>query len=199
MLNTDGSYTFTLSGPIDHASGSDSKQLNFKVLAVDFDGDKASVNLPVTIIDDKPTITAVQALSVDEDDLTQGSDTSKESLTATGHFTTTQGADHVVSYTLNLASNPLAGVTSGGQALTLADSIDASGNHTYTATKPDGSVIFTLQLNVDGSYQFTLSGPLDHAASSDELLLNFNVVATDYDGDTSSIVLPVTVVDDQLQ
>ncbi|QXC55518.1 retention module-containing protein [Vibrio mimicus] len=197
VLNTDGSYTFTLSGPIDHAAGSDSKQLNFKVLAVDFDGDKASVNLPVTIADDKPTITAVQALSVDEDDLTQGSDTSKESLTATGHFTTTQGADHVVAYTLNLASNPLAGVTSGGQALTLADSVDASGNHTYTATKPDGSVIFTLQLNVDGSYQFTLSGPLDHTASSDELLLNFNVVAMDYDGDTSSIVLPVTVVDDQ--
>ncbi|TQP37631.1 retention module-containing protein [Vibrio cholerae] len=197
VLNTDGSYTFTLSGPIDHASGSDSKQLNFKVLAVDFDGDKASVNLPVTIIDDKPTITAVQALSVDEDDLTQGSDTTKESLTATGHFTTTQGADHVVSYTLNLTTNPLAGVTSGGQVLTLSDSVDAHGNHTYTATKPDGTLIFTLQLNANGSYQFTLSGPLDHAASSDELLLNFNVVATDYDGDTSSIVLPVTVVDDQ--
>ncbi|EJL6337370.1 retention module-containing protein [Vibrio cholerae] len=197
VLNTDGSYTFTLSGPIDHASGSDSKQLNFKVLAVDFDGDKASVNLPVTIIDDKPTITAVQALSVDEDDLTQGSDTTKESLTATGHFTTTQGADHVVSYTLNLTANPLAGVTSGGQVLTLSDSVDAHGNHTYTATKPDGTLIFTLQLNANGSYQFTLSGPLDHAASSDELLLNFNVVATDYDGDTSSIVLPVTVVDDQ--
>ncbi|WP_114704632.1 retention module-containing protein [Vibrio cholerae] len=197
VLNTDGSYTFTLSGPIDHASGSDSKQLNFKVLAVDFDGDKASVNLPVTIIDDKPTITAVQALSVDEDDLTQGSDTTKESLTATGHFTTTQGADHVVSYTLNLTTNPLAGVTSGGQVLTLSDSVDAHGNHTYTATKPDGTLIFTLQLNANGSYQFTLSGPLDHAASRDELLLNFNVVATDYDGDTSSIVLPVTVVDDQ--
>ncbi|CAB1247029.1 RTX toxins and Ca2+-binding protein [Vibrio cholerae] len=197
VLNTDGSYTFTLSGPIDHASGSDSKQLNFKVLAVDFDGDKASVNLPVTIIDDKPTITAVQALSVDEDDLAQGSDTTKESLTATGHFTTTQGADHVVSYTLNLTTNPLAGVTSGGQVLTLSDSVDASGNHTYTATKPDGTLIFTLQLNANGSYQFTLSGPLDHAASRDELLLNFNVVATDYDGDTSSIVLPVTVVDDQ--
>ncbi len=197
VLNTDGSYTFTLSGPIDHASGSDSKQLNFKVLAVDFDGDKASVNLPVTIIDDKPTITGVQALSVDEDDLTQGSDTTKESLTATGHFTTTQGADHVVSYTLNLTTNPLAGVTSGGQVLTLSDSVDASGNHTYTATKPDGTLIFTLQLNANGSYQFTLSGPLDHAANSDELLLNFNVVATDYDGDTSSIVLPVTVVDDQ--
>ncbi|TYA93058.1 retention module-containing protein, partial [Vibrio cholerae] len=197
VLNTDGSYTFTLSGPIDHAAGSDSKQLNFKVLAVDFDGDKASVNLPVTIIDDKPTITAVQALSVDEDDLTQGSDTTKESLTATGHFTTTQGADHVVSYTLNLTTNPLAGVTSGGQALTLTDSVDAHGNHTYTATKPDGTLIFTLQLNANGSYQFTLSGPLDHAASRDELLLNFNVVATDYDGDTSSIVLPVTVVDDQ--
>ncbi|ENM3952827.1 retention module-containing protein [Vibrio cholerae] len=197
VLNTDGSYTFTLSGPIDHAAGSDSKQLNFKVLAVDFDGDKASVNLPVTIIDDKPTITGVQALSVDEDDLAQGSDTSKESLTATGHFTTTQGADHVVSYTLNLTANPLAGVTSGGQVLTLSDSVDTHGNQTYTATKPDGTLIFTLQLNANGSYQFTLSGPLDHAASSDELLLNFNVVATDYDDDTSSIVLPVTVVDDQ--
>ncbi|ENM5913014.1 retention module-containing protein [Vibrio mimicus] len=197
VLNTDGTYTFTLSGPIDHAVGSNLQQLNFKVLAIDFDGDKVSATLPITIGDDKPKITALQALSVDEDDLAQGSDTSKEPLTASGQFTTTQGADHVVSYTLNLTSNPLAGVTSGGQALTLADSVDANGNHTYTATKPDGTEIFTLQLNADGSYQFTLSGPLDHAINSDELLLNFNVVATDYDGDTASIVLPVTVVDDQ--
>ncbi|HGH6015794.1 TPA: retention module-containing protein [Vibrio mimicus] len=197
VLNTDGTYTFTLSGPIDHAVGSNLQQLNFKVLAIDFDGDKVSAMLPITIGDDKPKITAVQALSVDEDDLAQGSDTSKEPLTASGQFTSTQGADHVVSYTLNLTSNPLAGVTSGGQALTLADSVDANGNHTYTATKPDGTEIFTLQLNADGSYQFTLSGPLDHALNSDELLLNFNVVATDYDGDTASIVLPVTVVDDQ--
>ncbi|MGL4223886.1 MAG: DUF5801 repeats-in-toxin domain-containing protein [Vibrio sp.] len=197
LLNTNGSYTFTLLGMVDHAVGSDSKLLNFKVQAIDFDGDKTSITLPVTITDDKPLINAAESLSVSEDDLVKGSDSSKEPLTAAGQFTTTQGADHVVAYTLNPTANPLAGVTSGGQTLSLTDRVDANGNHIYSASKPDGSVIFTLQLNVNGSYLFTLSGPLDHAVNSDQLLLNFNVVATDYDGDSSTMVLPVTVLDDK--
>ncbi|MBJ6911688.1 VCBS domain-containing protein, partial [Vibrio cholerae] len=71
-----------------------------------------------------------------------------------------------------------------------------NGNLTYTAMA--GSVtVFTLTLNSDGTYSFTLAAPVEHALNSDSLTLNFKVIATDFDGDTASIVLPVTVLDDQ--
>ncbi|MFZ3434371.1 VCBS domain-containing protein, partial [Vibrio harveyi] len=100
-INADGSYNFTLQGPIDHASNSDELVLNFPITATDFDGDTSTVSIPVTIVDDKPTITDVDAISVDEDDLTAiGSDQSNP-VSIDGNFTTTQGSDRVVSYQLN--------------------------------------------------------------------------------------------------
>ncbi|MBM5059825.1 hypothetical protein HYO07_23565, partial [Vibrio parahaemolyticus] len=35
----------------------------------------------------------------------------------------------------------------------------------------------------------------DHAPNSDTLTLDFSIIATDFDGDTSKITLPVTIVD----
>ncbi|TXZ86805.1 hypothetical protein FXE50_11280, partial [Vibrio cholerae] len=71
-LNSDGTYSFTLSAPVDHALNSDSLTLNFKVIATDFDGDSDSIVLPVKINDDKPSFIHHQPLSVNEDDLPQG-------------------------------------------------------------------------------------------------------------------------------
>ncbi|NGZ63460.1 cadherin-like domain-containing protein [Vibrio aestuarianus subsp. cardii] len=197
VLNADGSYSFTLEGPIDHAASADELLVNFKVVATDFDGDSSSITLPVTIHDDKPSIGQAQALSVHEDDLVTGSDTSKEPLTASGTFTTIEGADRVVSYQLDSSTNPLAGLTSQGESVSLGAPTLSNGAYTYHATTVSGAAVFTLVLNADGSYSFTLEGPIDHAASADELLVNFKVVATDFDGDSSSITLPVTINDDQ--
>ncbi|HFG2023702.1 TPA: retention module-containing protein [Vibrio cholerae] len=196
VLNTNGSYTFTLLGSIDHAIGSDEKQLNFTVVATDFDGDTASIVLPVTILDDQPVITGLETLSVSEGDLAQGSNVDKQPVSVEGQFSI-QGADTVASFALDSSVNPVQGLTSNGMAVTLSAPVnDGNGNLTYTAMA--GSVtVFTLTLNSDGTYSFTLAAPVEHALNSDSLTLNFNVVATDYDGDTSSIVLPVTVVDDQ--
>ncbi|HGF7192696.1 TPA: retention module-containing protein, partial [Vibrio cholerae] len=196
-LNTDGTYSFTLAAPVDHALNSNDLTLNFQVIATDFDGDTASIVLPVKINDDKPSFIHRQPLSVNEDDLPQGSDTDKEPVTVNGQFQLVQGADTVASFALDSSVNPVQGLTSNGVAVTLSAPVnDGHGNLTYTAMA-GSHPIFTLALNNDGSYTFTLSGPIDHAASSDELLLNFNVVATDYDGDTSSITLPVTIYDDK--
>ncbi|WGK83697.1 retention module-containing protein [Vibrio aestuarianus] len=197
VLNADGSYSFTLEGPIDHAASADELLVNFKVVATDFDGDSSSITLPVTIHDDKPSISQAQALNVHEDDLVTGSDTSKEPLTASGTFTTIEGADRVVSYQLDSSTNPIAGLTSQGEAVSLGTPTLSNGAYTYQATTSNGAAVFTLVLNANGSYSFTLEGPIDHAASADELLVNFKVVATDFDGDSSSITLPVTINDDQ--
>ncbi|WP_420918327.1 retention module-containing protein [Vibrio diabolicus] len=196
QVNPDGSYSFSLEGPIDHAVGSDSLTLDFTIVATDFDGDTSSLVLPVTIADDVPTINDVVALTVDEDDLSSvGSDQSQPTLVE-GQFTTTQGSDGVVQYQLDVSADPLNGLQSQGQTVSIAETQNADGSYTYSATA-NGSVVFTLILNTDGSYSFELQGPIDHAANSDSLTLDFSVIATDFDGDTSQIVLPVTIVDDK--
>ncbi|MEF1245380.1 VCBS domain-containing protein, partial [Vibrio campbellii] len=196
QVNPDGSYSFTLEGPIDHAVGSDSLTLDFNIVATDFDGDTSSLVLPVTIADDVPTINDVVALTVDEDDLSSvGSDQSQPMLVE-GQFTTTQGSDGVVQYQLDVNADPLNGLQSQGQTVSIAETQNADGSYTYSATA-NGSAVFTLILNTDGSYSFELQGPIDHAANSDSLTLDFSVIATDFDGDTSQIVLPVTIVDDK--
>ncbi|MCG6241459.1 retention module-containing protein [Vibrio diabolicus] len=196
QVNPDGSYSFSLEGPIDHAVGSDSLTLDFTIVATDFDGDTSSLVLPVTIADDVPTINDVVALAVDEDDLSSvGSDQSQPTLVE-GQFTTTQGSDGVVQYQLDVNADPLNGLQSQGQTVSIAETQNADGSYTYSATA-NGSAVFTLILNIDGSYSFELQGPIDHAANSDSLTLDFSVIATDFDGDTSQIVLPVTIVDDK--
>ncbi|MBF4438022.1 hypothetical protein ERJ77_26775, partial [Vibrio anguillarum] len=67
----------------------------------DYDGDASDILLPVTIVDDKPTIIGIRVgseQSVDEDDLaTIGSDRSDSTVIA-GHFDVIDGADGIVSY-----------------------------------------------------------------------------------------------------
>ncbi|EGR0032228.1 retention module-containing protein [Vibrio parahaemolyticus] len=196
IVNADGSYNFTLEGPIDHATGSDELTLNFPIIATDFDGDTSSAVIPVTIVDDQPTITNVDAITVDEDDLTSIGSAQDGVVSIDGKFTTTEGSDRVVSYQLDGSMNPVAGLTSHGEVVDLVETANADGSFTYTATA-NGNPVFTLVVNTDGSYNFTLEGPIDHATGSDELTLNFPIIATDFDGDTSSATIPVTIVDDQ--
>ncbi|NMS58457.1 hypothetical protein HKB33_03340, partial [Vibrio parahaemolyticus] len=123
----DGSYNFTLEGPIDHAVDSDELTLNFPIIATDFDGDTVTETIPVTIVDDVPTITAVDALNVDEDDLNVvGSDPGGD-LFVKGACTTTQGSDRVVSYQLDASATPVDGLTSQGVAVTLIETANGDG------------------------------------------------------------------------
>ncbi|MCS0305552.1 retention module-containing protein [Vibrio diabolicus] len=196
ILNTDGSYSFELQGPIDHAANSDSLTLDFSVIATDFDGDTSQIVLPVTIVDDKPTITDVDAITVDEDDLAAIGSDQTDPISIDGNFTTTQGSDRVVSYQLDASATPVDGLTSQGVAVTLTETANGDGSFTYQATAGTESV-FTLTVNTDGSYNFTLEGPIDHAVDSDELTLNFPIIVTDFDGDTTNATIPVTIVDDK--
>ncbi|MBO0180666.1 hypothetical protein, partial [Vibrio parahaemolyticus] len=88
-------------------------------IATDFDGDTSTETLPVTIVDDKPTITDVDAIRVDEDDLATISSDGADPISIDGNFTTTQGSDGVVSYQLDTAATPVDGLTSQGVAVTL--------------------------------------------------------------------------------
>ncbi|WP_459076384.1 hypothetical protein, partial [Vibrio parahaemolyticus] len=73
-----------------------------------FDGDTSSATIPVTIVDDQPTINDVQAITVDEDDLEQIGSAQDGSVSIDGHFTTNQGSDGV--YQLDASAMPVDGL-----------------------------------------------------------------------------------------
>ncbi|MDG2682390.1 VCBS domain-containing protein, partial [Vibrio parahaemolyticus] len=148
-VNPDGSYNFTLEGAIDHAANSDSLTLNFPITVTDFDGDTTSDVIPVTITDDQPTITNVEAISVDEDDLANIGSDQNDSLSIDGQFTTTQGSDRVVSYQLDTSVDVVAGLTSQGNPVTLIETANPDGSFSYVATA-DGNPVFTLVVKTDG-------------------------------------------------
>ncbi|TDE42625.1 tandem-95 repeat protein, partial [Vibrio alginolyticus] len=192
---TDGTYDFTLQGPIDHAANRDSLTIDFPIIATDFDGDTTTATIPVTITDDAPIIDNVVPLAVDEDDLSGIGSDQTDAVFVEGAFTTTQGSDRVVSYQLDSTSDPVSGLTSQGEPVTLVETANADGSFTYVATA-DGNPVFTMNVNADGTYNFRLEGPVDHALNSDELVLNFPIIATDFDGDTTTATIPVTITDD---
>ncbi|PML53611.1 retention module-containing protein [Vibrio lentus] len=200
VLTNDGAYAFTLLGPLNHAttpSNLDTLTIPFDVVAVDGDGDDSNQYvLPIEVLDDAPTITDTTDAStfiVDEDDL--GSVVSQ----ATGAFVTTEGADLVEVYELRNISALEATLTSGTEAISITEITGAANTTTYQGTTASGTPIFTLALANDGSYTFTLLGPLNHPTSpnSNTLTIPFDVVAVDGDGDDSNqYMLPIEVLDD---
>src|SRR5262249_39055427 len=86
-INADGTYTFTLLKPIDHLihsgtdDNTDTASFHFNVTATDHDGDTTGAQITAVVADDTPIVTQSTTGSVNEDDLPNGTDTSKESLT----------------------------------------------------------------------------------------------------------------------
>ncbi|MBJ2145681.1 retention module-containing protein [Vibrio sp. IB15] len=194
-----GEYTFTLLEELDHlpVQGNNDQVFTLPVIAVDQDNtDSVMKPLTVTVTDDVPVIndtTVTSTFVVDEDDL--GSVVSQ----ATGAFVTTEGADQVEVYELRNISALEATLTSGTEAISITEVTGAANTTTYQGTTTSGTPIFTLALANDGSYTFTLLGPLNHPTSpnSNTLTIPFDVVAVDGDGDDSNqYVLPIEVLDD---
>ncbi|MFM5656018.1 DUF5801 repeats-in-toxin domain-containing protein [Aeromonas veronii] len=181
--------------------------------ATDGDGDPLTGGFPVgsfaiKVEDDVPVLAGGEderpqvGGQVQEDALTSGnSEGTGQSASASGAAGTLNnlvnfGADGVGSFGLgsDVSSLTAQGLTSGGVAL----SYSVVGN---VLTASAGSVpVFTLTVGVDGSYSFTLSGPLDHPVAdgddSEQLAgvgIDFSGVltATDGDGDPLTGGFPV--------
>nr|WP_308391854.1 hypothetical protein [Vibrio parahaemolyticus] len=103
-----------LQGTLDHPIGADELTLNFPIIATDFDGDTTSATIPVTIVDDRPTLDGIDAnsvLTVDEDDLpTVGSDGNEPTSIIGGKFVATEGADHIFEYHIVDLNTPVQGL-----------------------------------------------------------------------------------------
>ncbi|TRO44711.1 retention module-containing protein [Pseudomonas sp. ALS1279] len=225
VVNPDGSYLFTLQGPLDHpeADGIDAETLGDNSLALDFsgllvatDGDGDPLNdgfdagsFVIDIEDDVPVLVGTPGERptvgglVHEDALSNGNaEGGDQTHTVEGDIGALDalvnfGADGRGGFQLSTAPGALIGLqdlglTSGNVELFYAVSADGS---TLTATAgEDGAPVFTLVVNPDGSYLFTLEGPLDHPEADgidaetlgdNSLALDFSglLVATDGDGD----------------
>ncbi|WP_257166615.1 VCBS domain-containing protein [Bradyrhizobium sp. SRS-191] len=219
----DGSYKFTLYDNLDHpASGAskDSLPLSFGFKATDSDGDSVTSTFKVNVIDTAPTAAAGDSRTVDEDDLSNGTDSSKESTTVSGDLNISWGSDdnnktaggglgdRSVSFRYSSASANVDAEDSAGRNLNLTSDgqtvkyafengvlVGYTGNDLAHGTR-----VFEVSLSDqnDGSYSFKLLGNIDHPAGSGENIVNlsFSFTATDGDGDTSSNSFTVSVKDD---
>lgn len=195
-----GEYSVTLHKEVDHPTqGQDSVAVSIPVYAVDSDNDhSANSQLVINIGDDMATIEGFadgSKFKVNEDDTATGS--SPGQAYVTGEFVTTQGADTVVKYELVNLGNSESGLKSGGVEVTIQDVSTPTGPTVYHGVA-NGIVVFTLELESDGSYTYSQIKALDHAQGEDSLTIPFDVVAIDRDGDKSQpIRLPIEVIDDK--
>ncbi|MEL0609049.1 retention module-containing protein [Vibrio echinoideorum] len=206
VLTDDGAYTFTLLGPLNHAttpSNLDTLTIPFDVVAIDGDGDDSNQYvLPIEVLDDAPVMSAPTGETVvDEDDLTGiGSDQTEDTI-INGLFTVDEGADGVVKYELVDEDLVLAGLTSDGESLEWQAVSQNGTTFTYTAqTVTSNEAVFEIVFDTsNNSYQFELFKPLKHPDGADEnnIELDFSVVAEDFDQDQSNAIdLKITVTDD---
>ncbi|WP_439542574.1 beta strand repeat-containing protein [Hyphomicrobium sp.] len=134
----------------------------------------------VTITDLTPAINGGDVV-LNEDDLPAGTDTSKESLTATGTFkiAAPDGLDDL----------KVDGV------FVIKDGVFTP----VTITSPLGNTLNFVSFNsATGvvTYTYTLNGAEQHAVGSNELFEKFPVVLTDTDGSTATSSLDVKIIDD---
>ncbi|MVW86956.1 type I secretion C-terminal target domain-containing protein, partial [Pseudomonas sp. PB101] len=194
VLNANGTYTYTLS-----TSDADFKALHgggngtetFTYTITDSDGDISTANLVLNVHnnDDLVTLNGLDVyggeLTVYEKNLGDGTTPNISALTQSGTFTVT-ALDGLQTLTVGTLTVISGGVVAG---------------FPQTATTPLGSTLTITGFNpVTGvlSYSYTLNDNEAHATASgaNSLTENFNVVATDTDGDIANGQINVNIVDD---
>ena len=198
-LNADGSYSYALnnaSQPVQGLAAGQTLTETFTYTITDGDGDTSTTTLTITIngADDGVTINGLGAeggdVTVNEDDLADGSSPDVAALTQSGSFTIS-------------TPDGLGNVTIGG-AQVVTDGVFTAG----TATTPLGTVNitgFTPTLGADGSviggsfsYNYVLAdNTLTHGATGEDSVTDsFAVVVTDSDGSSGNASLDVRIIDD---
>ena len=136
------------------SSGGGDQVETFNYVIIDKDGDPSQGTLSVYVDDISPVIA-----KVDEDELSGGiTDSDGETTIATGSVSSlVVGPSTGVQFILSGNTSGLAGASSGGTPLVysvVGDTLSA---------KAGAVTVFTLQVESDGDYTFTLLKPLDHS------------------------------------
>ncbi|RWT34058.1 type I secretion protein [Aeromonas caviae] len=181
-LGLDGKYQVALDGVLDQPVSTNSVNLGLQVQGTDFDGDKSNLGtLNIHITDGVlPQVDPVSLTLVEDSDWSAAQ-------TLTGDLAITAGADPLVNIAFDASQPGLQGLTSGGQPVV----ITISGNSISGAV--NGQNVFTLTLDQNGHYVFTLNQPLDQGSADSLLKAGFTL--TDSDGDKVSSTLSVAISD----
>ncbi|MFQ2629506.1 retention module-containing protein [Aeromonas caviae] len=181
-LGLDGKYQVVLDGVLDQPVSTNSVNLGLQVQGTDFDGDKSNLGtLNIHITDGVlPQVDPVSLTLVEDSDWSAAQ-------TLTGDLAITAGADPLVNIAFDASQPGLQGLTSGGQPVV----ITISGNSISGAV--NGQNVFTLTLDQNGHYVFTLKQPLDQGSADSLLKAGFTL--TDSDGDKVSSTLSVAISD----
>ncbi|MBV7556468.1 VCBS domain-containing protein, partial [Pseudomonas sp. PDM28] len=194
VLNANGTYTYTL-----NTSDADFKALHgggdgtdtFTYTITDADGDSSTANLVLQIHnnDDPVTLNGLNVyggeLTVYEKNLSDGTDPNTPALTQSGTFTVT-ALDGLQTLTVGGITVVSGGVTAG---------------FPQTAVTPLGSTLTITGFNAATgviSYSYTLNDNEAHptANGANRLTENFDIVATDTDGDIANGQINVNIIDD---
>ena len=198
-LNADGSYSYILNNaaqPVQGLTAGQALTETFTYTITDGDGDTSTTTLTIIIngADDGVTINGLGVeggeLTIDEDDLADGSSPNAAALTQPGSFTIS-------------TPDGLGNVTIGGTQV-VTNGVFTAG----TATSPLGLVNitgFTPVIGADGlviggtfTYNYVLSdNTLTHTGQGEGSVTDsFAVIVTDSDGSSANASLDVRIIDD---
>ncbi|MEZ9051379.1 Ig-like domain-containing protein [Vibrio sp. 10N.247.311.64] len=184
---------------IDHGTGLKDTELNIPttVVVIDSDGSRSTQESDIKIYDGKdPAFSIVGSISVDEDGLI-GDNEQPGTEEPSPSISIIQGSDDIASVSINTAAFDALGYSSGGRAISLQE-VNADG--WYYAQDSSGNDIFRIRFNNDGTTEFNLYAPLDHANADGEnnLALNFELTVNDADGDSSDLAIYIVNVTDAI-
>ncbi len=203
-INRDGTWSFVPVSAFDHDnnlagdSSDDATNGSFTYTLIDADGDTDTGAQSINVTDGPNPSSGDVSNAVDEDDLGVGSSPDVPATTVTGNLSVTGGTDPIekVEFT-NVGTGTL---TSNGVQI---DYVLSNSGLTLTGDA-NGTTIFVATVTgtpANPTYSFDLQGPIDHdipALGADEntkdVVLQYQ--ATDWDGDSTTSNLTVTVTDD---
>ena len=170
------SYTYTLEDNVDHDSDATPFE-TFTVEVEDVDGDVASDDLIIDIVNDAPIARD------DTDSVVEGDATNGNVLTGAGGDGNPAGADTPGAD--DYAPNTVVGVVTGGN-----DAVDT--NNPATVGVVIVGTFGNLVLNADGSYTYTATA-VDPPENAEDV---FTYTIIDNDGNMDSATLTIDVIDD---
>ncbi len=185
-IKSDGSYTYTTDN-----NDPDGKDV-FTYTLTDRDGDTDTAKLEITVTPDGQPVAVSKSLAVDETNLTPGPMIFDGDLDVNFGL---DGAGQVIAKNEFTAGGSLKDGTFTSNDVPVLVTLDGN---TYTGKAGD-EVIFTLQVNAEGTYSFQLFSHIDHADATDPndaITLDFGIMAMDADGDATAGNINILIYDD---
>ena len=188
-IQNDGSFEVTQTAALEQANNPDDTiHLQLDVTAFDKDGDQSNLGQAnIDIIDGSNPSFAQDT----------GTELQENTDIQPGEVPLTVGADNIETLMFLPADQQASfdGITSNG----LDTTVTVSGN-TLTLTDTEGNPILSIVIQLDGTYEVTLTGPLDQITSdgtdaSASITIDALVRATDFDGDIADGTAVITVLD----